>query len=115
MFPETPNNWNDSTGWDNYWTETIAKNQYLDSKLFRDIGYLAYADLFEQRRVENVLFVGNGVSQAPKFFAYRGFNVVALDLSAVATNYAQDYRVDYDTFYRLFNDKYFHINKNVWV
>lgn len=113
MSAETPRDWNDSVGWDKYWAEILTQRQEYD--LVQDVGYLRFEEVWRVRGVKNILFVGNGISQAPKFFAYRGFNAVALDLSPLATNYACDYQFEYSEFYRMFNDRYFHINKKVWL
>ncbi len=45
-----------------------------------------------KRAYRRVLVVGNGVTLIPRMFCHAGFETVALDISAVATDFAREYQ-----------------------
>lgn len=116
MIPHPPNDWNNIEGWDKYWLKIINENsRYVSQLLQKDIFFTEFEGHFKERGVKKILFLGNGISQAPKFFVYLGFTVVALDLSKVATDYARSFEYRYQEFYKHFNGDPFRINKKVWL
>lgn len=70
----------DGAGWDRYWRYRLANrpDAHEDLELIKLVPALLEA---ERRRV---LDVGAGISQEPAAFAWAGFEVTALDLSATA-------------------------------
>ena len=74
--------------WDKWWI-----NKYKEGKLSHYITpscrlLYCYQDKFINRGVRKILFAANGISQEPREFAYAGFEVLAMDISPVATKIA---------------------------
>ncbi|GAB4208084.1 MAG: hypothetical protein OHK0022_37190 [Roseiflexaceae bacterium] len=86
-----PENPRDAAGWDRYWHYRIAGNP-------RPLGLIGLFEIVEplvplmrQRGLRSVLCLGNGIALEPRAFAHAGFAATALDISPVATAFAQGY------------------------
>lgn len=91
FFP--PEDVHDRAAWDRYWQNQVSHG--LTPPLF-DM-HCQDAPLIEclrKRRGRTVLCAGNGISQEPRALAAAGFDVTAIDLSAMATNLAQTWELD---------------------
>ena len=87
----------------------------MSGVLLQDIEYFDSIDHFRSEGIRNVLFLGCGISQAPKFFVFGDLQATALDVSETAINFAANYVFEYDKFYRWFNSQAFKVNKQVWL
>ena len=80
----------DVAGWDRYWFEYLRHGigpQLLD--MFCDDRDLVR--VMNAEGMKSVLCAGNGISQEPRALAEAGFEVVALDISPQAVEYARDF------------------------
>jgi len=79
--------------WDAWWKREIARfkpGEYEPmirpmEAMTNRVGWL------RERGTRRVLVHANGVSQEPRALAYAGFDAVGLDISAVATRFAEDF------------------------
>ncbi len=116
MLSRSPENWSDKEGWEDYWRKTLADDEWLIKKrLLQDTEYFDSIDYFKSEGIRNVLFLGCGISQAPKFFVFGGLQATGLDVSETAINFAINYAFEYEKFYRWFNSQKFKVNKQVWI
>ncbi|UBF27577.1 methyltransferase domain-containing protein [Kovacikia minuta CCNUW1] len=116
MLPSSPEDWSDKKGWEDYWRKILVEDEWLISKrLLQDTGYFDSVDHFKSEGIKSILFLGCGISQAPKFFAFRGLQATGLDISETAINFAVNYVFEYEKFYQWFNSNTFKVNKQVWL
>ncbi len=91
FFP--PEDVHDRAAWDRYWQNQVSHG--LTPPLF-DM-HCQDAPLIEclrKRGSRTVLCAGNGISQEPRALAATGFDVTAIDLSALAIHLAQSWELD---------------------
>ena len=73
--------------WDEFWDRQLALGVVgLSDMLFDD---RALVDLMRRSDLHTILIAGNGLSLEPRALAAAGFDVVALDISPKAVQYAQ--------------------------
>lgn len=87
-----PVDWRDVEAWNNYWRARIEGGTHRFH--IRDsCAVLMACEVSRLRGVgrRRILIVGGGISLEPRMFAHAGFEVVALDVSEVATTCARDY------------------------
>lgn len=93
--PRPPADWRDVAGWDEYWRRIIAglrrETYNADLRPTSFFFHIGRIDGHRRRRRLRVLFVGNGITLTGRALAHAGFQVVALDISAVATRFLQAY------------------------
>ena len=80
----------DSAAWDRYWFEHLRHGvgpQLMD--MFVDDRDMVR--IMNKEGLKRVLCAGNGISQEPRALAQAGFEVVALDISAQAIEFARDF------------------------
>lgn len=92
--PWPPRDWNDVPGWDKHFRWAIARAPDTTELT------LPFADLLILRALwspqgpkRRVLVLGNGIAQTPRLVALGGDDVVALDVSPVATDFARDNKI----------------------
>jgi hypothetical protein len=88
----------DATFWDEWWRDRLSKKSSSDmhdgapmplTSLSSGPEGLAAAML--KYGLRTVLCAGNGISNEPRILAAAGFQATALDISAVATAFAETY------------------------
>ncbi len=93
--PRPPADWRDVPGWDSYWKQVVARRipDRYDPYVTPFDAYTVTNHVVRlvRRGSQRILFVGNGISLLPRAFAHAGFDVVALDVSRVATEYGFAY------------------------
>jgi SAM-dependent methyltransferase len=83
--------------WDRYWGYLLREGRRgrgTLASLLMDIADHHYQETmatFRRRGLRSVLFVGNGISLLPRLFAHAGFHAVALDISAVASDFSRSH------------------------
>ncbi len=115
MLPRAPEDWSNKEGWEEYWRKTLAEGEWLiERRLLQDTEYFNSLECYKSQGIRSVLFLGCGISQAPKFFTVGGWQATGLDLSETAIKFAANYLFEYEKFYRWFNSKIFPVNKQIW-
>lgn len=100
----------DAKYWNAYWQVMIE--EIVPGKWNSDLRPLTFHHEICQipelrgRGISNLLFLGNGIAQTPRAFAFAGFHVVALDCSAIATDFAREYRLTQDELRLFFQTSY---------
>jgi hypothetical protein len=89
----------DATFWDEWWRDRLSKKGSSD---VRDVAPMPLTSLSSRPEglaaemvkygLRTVLCAGNGISNEPHILAAAGFQVTALDISPVATAFAEAYR-----------------------
>lgn len=87
-----------SRDWDAWWRERFLDfpaeqkwNSYL--RPLEAMGRCANAQSYRDRQVRRILCLGNGVSQEPRALAHAGFEVIGLDISQTATDFAASFQL----------------------
>jgi hypothetical protein len=98
-FAPIPGDINSAKEWDLYWLcrRDMPSPGELQTRCDRE-----WLRVFRERGYRSILFAANGLSQEPQFFAYAGFQTVALELSEVATELARTARWKEQTLLRSF-------------
>lgn len=80
-----------SSFWDQHWTKVLNDYRKIESESLPggdSLGLLSM-NLMRACNLKRVLFAGNGISLEPYCFAHCGFEVVALDISGVASEFVR--------------------------
>lgn len=79
--------------WNAWWTEEIARLEpgRWEAKIRPMEAMMNRLGSLRLRGTRTILLHANGVSQEPRALSYAGFDVVALDISSVATRYAEGF------------------------
>lgn len=84
-----PDTTTDAIAWDHYWQGYLEHQGNTSSDMWVRDGRLV--DAMRAHDLKTVLCVGNGTSNEARALAWAGFDVIALDLSPLATQAASSY------------------------
>lgn len=99
-----PRDWSKPGAWDRYWHQVLADEEEHNWNIHSEINSKDFLEILKTRNPVRLLCAGNGISLEPYSFVHCGFDVTALDISSVASEFVHNTRPTPEELSRFFTE-----------